>query len=120
MISEPGSEITRFHPWGGITVAFDIDSIYNQYMAKSKVITLTISEKLLKAVDKRAKSIGITRAELMRAGCRQIVRSDQEDVQYWEDSRGSFGLHFPRGIEAGEFLGLMEKYEARKENRKRR
>lgn len=89
-------------------------------MAKSKVITLTISEKLLKAVDKRAKRIGITRAELMRAGCRQIVRFKQEDVQYWEDDHGSFGLHFPRGIEAGEFLGLMEKYEAEEGRKKHR
>lgn len=89
-------------------------------MAKSKVITLTIPEKLLKAVDKRAKSIGTTRAELMRAGCRQIVRADRDDAQYWEDSHGSFGLRFPRGLEAGEFLSLMKKYESENKNKKHR
>ena len=40
------------------------------------------------------------------------------DVEYWEKKDGSFGLHFPTGIEAGELLDLMKKAEkniARKE-----
>lgn len=29
------------------------------------------------------------------------------DVEYWEKSDGSFGLHFPKGIEAGKLAELM-------------
>lgn len=76
-------------------------------MAKSKVITLTLPEKLLKQLDKRAKRDGMTRAELMRQSCRRILEDDGE-VQYWEDDKGNFGLHFPHGIEAGKFLDEWE------------
>lgn len=30
------------------------------------------------------------------------------DVEYWEKKDGSFGLHFPHGIEAGELRRLMD------------
>jgi len=33
------------------------------------------------------------------------------DVEYWEKSDGSFGLHFPTGIEAGELLKLWDEAE---------
>jgi len=34
------------------------------------------------------------------------------DAEYWEDDKGNFGLRFPHGIEASEFLELWQKYEA--------
>jgi len=30
------------------------------------------------------------------------------DAQYWEDDKDNFGLRFPTGIEAGEFLKLWK------------
>lgn len=30
------------------------------------------------------------------------------DVEYWEDDKGNFGLHFPTGIDAGELADRME------------
>jgi bifunctional DNA-binding transcriptional regulator/antitoxin component of YhaV-PrlF toxin-antitoxin module len=31
------------------------------------------------------------------------------DVEYWEDAKGNFGLHFPSGIDAREFLDMYKK-----------
>ncbi len=33
------------------------------------------------------------------------------DVEYWEKKDGSFGLHFPTGIEAGELLKIWDETE---------
>lgn len=33
------------------------------------------------------------------------------DVEYYENADGSFGLHFPSGIEMGEFVKIMDKME---------
>ena len=85
-------------------------------MAKSRVITLTVSEKLLKQIDKASKKRGVTRAEFIRSGCRSELTED--DVEYWEDEKGNFGLRFPRGIDAADFLQLMEDFEAREKARK--
>jgi bifunctional DNA-binding transcriptional regulator/antitoxin component of YhaV-PrlF toxin-antitoxin module len=30
------------------------------------------------------------------------------DMEYWEDERGNFGVHFPMGIRAGELADRME------------
>ena len=35
----------------------------------------------------------------------------QAKVEYWEKRDGSFGLHFPEGIDAAEFLDRLQKAE---------
>lgn len=46
-----------------------------------------------------------------------------DDIQYWEDDKGNFGLHFPMGIEAGRlhamFQAARKKLDAAKKPRKR-
>lgn len=32
-----------------------------------------------------------------------------EDIEYWEDDKGNFGLHFPRGMEMEQFLKTYKK-----------
>jgi bifunctional DNA-binding transcriptional regulator/antitoxin component of YhaV-PrlF toxin-antitoxin module len=34
------------------------------------------------------------------------------DIEYWEDADGNCGLHFPHGIEVGEFIKLWDQAEA--------
>ncbi|HLD25522.1 MAG TPA: ribbon-helix-helix domain-containing protein [Candidatus Andersenbacteria bacterium] len=48
---------------------------------KSKVITLSIPEKLLKEIDRAAKRENRTRSEFMREGCRKYV----EDRVRWQE-----------------------------------
>ena len=42
-----------------------------------------------------------------------LVIKPAEDTIYYERNDGSYGLHFPRGIEAGEFLERLKKAHAK-------
>ena len=73
-------------------------------------------DKLLREIDRASKKEGVTRAEFIRSGCRNRLSDD--DVQYWENDNGDFGLHFPRGIDAKDFLNAMEEYEKNEQGSK--